>query len=41
MNNSFNAGTYTENFKVALRVRPPVDREIDPSTGFFFSSSSP
>ena len=35
MNTSFNTGSYSENFKVAVRIRPPVDREIDPSAGFF------
>lgn len=34
MNGSF-TGSYSENFKVAVRVRPPVDREIDPDHGFF------
>ena len=35
MNSSINAGSYSENFKVAVRVRPPLDREIDPTNGFF------
>jgi Kinesin motor domain len=35
MNSSFNLNSYSENFKVAVRVRPPVDREIDPVNGFF------
>lgn len=35
MNSSFNNGTLSENFKVAVRVRPPVEREIDSDYGFF------
>lgn len=35
MNSSFNNGTISENFKVAVRVRPPVEREIDSGYGFF------
>ena len=35
MNSSFNNGTLSENFKVAVRVRPPVEREIDSGYGFF------
>ena len=35
MNSSFNNGSLCENFKVAVRVRPPVEREIDSDSGFF------
>jgi kinesin family protein 3/17 len=35
MNSSFNNGSISENFKVAVRVRPPVEREIDSDCGFF------
>ena len=35
MNSSFNNGSLSENFKVAVRVRPPVEREVDADCGFF------
>lgn len=35
MNTSFNTGSYSENFKVAVRVRPPVERELDSEDNFF------